>query len=184
MRERTSASIRRPSEAGFTFIEMMIAVLVLTTGLLALAVTLADGLGYMGISKYDYIAQQKASEAVESIFTARDIGEASWSSICNVGGGAGCKFLNGPQPLCDPGPDGIVGTADDNCAGAPDAILLPGPDGKFSDAVRVPLSNFTRTITIAPLNASLKQIQIVITYTGLHGVGRQYTLTTDISNFS
>lgn len=172
------------SHAGFTFLEMMIAVAVLSAGILGLAAALAEGLGYMSVSKYDYIAQQKASEAVESIFSARDIGEASWSSICNVGNGAGCKFLNGPQPLCDAGPDGIVGTADDNCAGLPDSILVPGPSGTFTDAVRTPLSNFTRTIAITSLNASLKQIQITITYTGTRGLVRQYTLTTNISNFS
>jgi len=86
--------------------------------------------------------------------------------------------------LCDPGPDGIVGTADDNCAGLPDAILLPGPDGKFSDAVRVPLSNFTRTITVTSINASLAQIQVVVTYSSGRWTARSYTLTTNISNFS
>jgi len=178
------ARMRRPSQAGFTLIEMMIATVVLSIGVLGLAATLADGLAYMDMSKYDYIAQQKASEAVESIFTARDMGEATWASICNVGNGTGCIFLTGPRQLCDPGADGIVGTADDNCAGLPDAILLPGPDGKFSDAVRVPLSNFTRTITITTINANLAQIQVVVTYSSGRWTGRTYTLTTNISNFS
>ncbi len=77
-----------------------------------------------------------------------------------------------------------MGTADDNCAGLPDAILLPGPDGKFSDAVRVPLSNFTRTITVTSINASLAQIQVVVTYSSGRWTARSYTLTTNISNFS
>ena len=112
------------------------------------------------------------------------MGEATWASICNVSSGTGCIFLNGPRQLCDPGTDGILGTADDNCVGLPDAILLPGPDGKFSDAVRVPLSNFTRTITITPINANLVQIQVVVTYSSGRWTGRQYTLTTNMSNFS
>lgn len=184
MRKRKSVGMRRPSQAGFTLIEMMIATVVLSIGVLGLAATLADGLAYMDMSKYDYIAQQKASEAVESIFSARDMGEATWASICNVGSGTGCIFLTGAKQLCDPGPDGIVGTADDNCAGLPDAILLPGPDGKFSDAVRVPLSNFTRTITITSINANLAQIQVVVTYSSGRWTARSYTLTTNISNFS
>ncbi|PYU55215.1 MAG: hypothetical protein DMG55_28800 [Acidobacteria bacterium] len=66
MRERKSIGMRRPSQAGFTLIEMMIATVVLSIGVLGLAATLADGLAYMDMSKYDYIAQQKASEAVPS----------------------------------------------------------------------------------------------------------------------
>jgi prepilin-type N-terminal cleavage/methylation domain-containing protein len=184
MRERKTVRIRQRAQAGFTLIEMMIATVVLSVGVLGLAATLADGLAYMDMSKYDYIAQQKASEAVESIFTARDMGEATWASICNVGSGTGCIFLSGPQSLCDPGPDGIVGTADDNCAGLPDAILLPGPDGRFSDAVRVPLSAFTRTITITPINTNLTQIQVDVTYSTGRWRGRTRTLITNISNFS
>src|SRR5438552_17102518 len=107
---------------------MSIATVVFSIGILGLAATLGDGLAYMDMSKYDYIAQQKASEAVESIFTARDMGEATWASICNVGNGTGCIFLTGPRQLCDPGPDGHVRTAEDNCAGLHNALLLPEPD--------------------------------------------------------
>ncbi len=89
------------------------------------------------------------------------MGEATWTSICNVGTGTGCIFLNGPRQLCDPRPDGIVGTGDGNCVGLPDAMLLLGPDGNFSDAVRVRLSNFTRTITITRIDANLSQIQMI-----------------------
>jgi type II secretory pathway pseudopilin PulG len=176
--------MRRRSAAGFTLIEMMIAIGIIFSGILALAATLADGLAYMQMSKWDYIAQQKASEAVESIFTARDIGSQSWTSICNVGSGTNCIFLTGAQSLCDPGPDGIVGTADDNCATAADAILVPGADGKFSDAVRIPLSNFSRTITITAINASLDQLTVTVTYSAGRWKNRSYTLTTNISNFS
>jgi hypothetical protein len=163
---------------------MMVSTAILLVGILGMAATLADGFAYMDMAKYDYIAQQKASEAVESIFTARDMGEATWATLCNVGSGAGCIFITGPQPLCDPGADGILGTADDNCAGLPDAIILPGPDGKFTDSVRAPLSSFTRTITITGINANLAQISVVVTYSKGKWVGRTYTLTTNISNFS
>jgi hypothetical protein len=43
-------------------------------------------------------------------------------------------------------------------------MLLLGPDGNFSDAVRVRLSNFTRTITITRIDANLSQIQVIVTY--------------------
>lgn len=177
----------RNRQAGFTLIETMIAIVVLCVGLLALAAMLGTGIAYMNLSQYDYIAQQKAAEAVESIFTARDMGQATWGNICNVGSGANCLFLTGAQPLCDAGPDGIIGTADDNCAGLPDALLLPNNALSFNPPVRVPLSGFTRTITIGPAPGvavpNLSQIQVTVTYTS-GKFTRSYTLITNISNFS
>ena len=191
------ASIRMPrrGQAGFTLMESMIAVAILAIGILALAAMLADCLAYMAMSQYDYIAQQKAAAAVESIFTARDMGQATWASICNVGSTVctGGIFINGAQPLCDPGIDGIVDTADDyvgsGCAVQPDAIILLNGSATFSSgsAIRVPLSTFqflrAVAITNVPNMANLRQIQVTITYTAGR-FKRTYTLTTNISNFS
>src|SRR5207253_918726 len=125
--------VRHRIQAGFTLLETMIATFVLVIGVLGLAATLAQGLAWMNVSQYEYIAQQKASEAIESIFTARDQGQATWSTICNVGSTV-CSngmFLVGPQLLCDPGTDGILGTSDDYVSGAcptaatTDSVLLP-----------------------------------------------------------
>jgi type II secretory pathway pseudopilin PulG len=190
----------RRSSAGFTLLETMIAIVVLVIGVLGLAAMLADGLAYMSTAQYDYVAQQKAAEATESVFTARDIGQHTWNSICNVGSTV-CPsgiFLNGPQILCDPGADGILGTADDfsgsSCTVSADALMLPSNStGLFntgtgaSSAIRVPLTtyNFKRTIAITavPNVANLRQIQVTITYT-VGRFSRTYTLTTNISNFS
>jgi prepilin-type N-terminal cleavage/methylation domain-containing protein len=174
----------RNRQSGFTLMEVMIAIVVLCVGLLALAAMLGTGIAYMSLSQYDYIAQEKAAEAVESIFTARDMGQATWGNICNVGAGPNCLFLNNPQPLCDPGPDGILGTADDNCAGLPDALLQPNNALSFNPPVRIPLSNFTRTITITPTAiANLNEISVTVQYTS-GTFTRSYTLVTNISNFS
>jgi prepilin-type N-terminal cleavage/methylation domain-containing protein len=193
---------RRGSKAGFTLIETMIALLVLVIGLLGLAAVLANGIAYMNASEYDYIAQQKAAQAIESIFTARDIGQATWGTICNVGSSVCSEgiFLNGPLPLCGPGPDGILGTADDyagaSCAGpplaAPDAILLPNNTGVFgANPVRLTLSTYTRTIAIStvldPLGnpiSNLRQITVTINYSAGPFRNRTYTLNAYISNFS
>jgi prepilin-type N-terminal cleavage/methylation domain-containing protein len=195
--KRINASIRmcRRAQAGFTLIETMIAVAILAIGILGLAAMLADCLAYMGMSQYDFIAQQKAAAAVESIFTARDMGQVTWASICNAGSTVctGGIFLNGAQPLCDPGIDGIVDTADDYVGGAcavqPDAIILLDGGATFASgaASRVPLSTFqflrTVTITNVPNVANLRQIQVTITYMASR-FKRTYTLTTNISNFS
>jgi type II secretory pathway pseudopilin PulG len=176
---------RRQSVLGFTLLETMVATAVLAFGVLALAAMLANGLAYMHSSQDDFIAHQKAEEAVEGIFAARDTAQVTWADIQNVQGGVGV-FLPGPQPLLAPGPNGVVGTAQDQ-ANNPDCIILPGADGIMgtADDVRVPLSNFQRTITITNVagNPNLRTIQVVITYnTGQ--LQRTYQLTTYISAFS
>jgi prepilin-type N-terminal cleavage/methylation domain-containing protein len=180
--------MRQDSGAGFTLIETMVAVVVLAIGVLGLAAMLASSVARMNVSQDEYIAQQKASEAVESIFTARNTGQKTWNTICNIGS-AICPagiFTAAPTQLCDPGPDGIVGTADDNCA-LLDSIVTPGPDGKLgtADDVNIALSNFTRTIAITavPGTTEIRQITVTINYTA-GGSNRSYTLTTNISAFS
>ena len=199
MRRRTvmNARMRRRNQAGFTLIETMIATLVLSIGLLGLAGILAQGLAYMNVSQYEYIAQQKAAETVESIFTARDQGQLTWTTICNVGSSvcSGGIFLTGALPLCDPNTDGILGTQDDYVSGAcPDAahtdsILLPNSTGVFGTSpARIPLTNFgfKRTITISSVTgiSNLRTIQVTITYRSGRWPSMSYTLTSAISNFS
>lgn len=181
---------RNRREAGFTLVETVVALGILAVGVLAMAAMLGTCVSLMSDAKFDYIAQQKALEAVESIYTARDLQQTSWSSIANVS--AGGIFMDGPQPLCAPGPDGIVGTVDDNCT-IPDYIAFPDAQGFIDttptmatngDATAV-LGTFKRQIIIAavPNRPGLNSIQVIITYTAgnLH---RTYTLTTGISQYS
>ncbi len=177
----------RPSAKGFTFIETMIALVVLIAGLLSLAVMLADALAYMQGSQSDFIAQQKAEEAVEAIFTAKYSNSVTWAQINNqaVATPLGL-FLAAPQPLLQPGPDGLLGSINDVGA-PPDYILEPGPDGKLgtADDVKVPLSNFTRTITITNFvgDTNLRNIQVTVTYTTTRWT-RTYTVNSLISAFN
>lgn len=200
-----SVRMRRCSNAGFTLVETLIAIAILTVGILSLAAMLASGLAYMSTSQTDYIAQEKASETVESIFTARDMGQATWSTICNVSSAicSGGIFVAGAMPLCGPGEDGIVGTADDfngtSCGGGavlaqPDSVIMPSGTGAVnvtsSDLVPLSTYSFLRTIAITNVVDSngnpipnLRQIQVTITYSA-GAFKRKYVLTTNISNFS
>jgi type II secretory pathway pseudopilin PulG len=172
--------------AGFSLLETMIALLVLMVGILGLAAMLGDSLSYMQGSQEDFIAQQKAEQAVEAIFTAKYTGSVTWAQVANLSGGNPTGlFLPGALPLTIPGTDGLVGTAVD-AAATPDYILEPGPDGKLgtADDVKVPLSTFTRTITITPYvgDANLRNINVTVNYsTGRFQ--RSYTINTLISAF-
>jgi len=179
---------RKRSQRGFTLLETMIALTVLFVGLLGLAAMLGDALAYMRGSQDDFIAQQKAEEAAEAIFTAKYTNGITWAQVQNLGGATPTGlFLVGPQPILVPGPtDGLVGTAAD--AGQPEeTILTPGPDGKLgtADDVSLPLTEFTRQITITNVatNSNLRSIQIQVFYnTGRFQ--RTFTMNTYISAFN
>jgi type II secretory pathway pseudopilin PulG len=178
---------KRHLEKGFTLLETMIALVIMFIGVLGLAAMLGDSLAYMQGSQADFIAQQKAEEAVEAINTAKYTNNITFAQVSNFGvGNPGGLFLSGPQPLLQPGPDGLVGGTTD--VGAPPAfLLLPGPDNILgtADDVQVPLSNFTRTIAITPIAGEgngLNQIVVTVNYT-VGRFTRQYQITTFISAF-
>ena len=183
---RGNRTLRSVSAAGFSLIEAMIAMAVLSFGVLGLAAMMTDGIAYMNMSQQDFIAQQKAEAAIESIFYARDSKIYSWAQLQNTSTVPGV-FLTVPEVLCDPGPDGIVDTVDDNLANV-DVIWAPGPNGILTDpvnATRMSLSSFRRTIVIAnvPTDPNVRTITVTINYTAGH-FKRTYTLTSYISRFS
>jgi prepilin-type N-terminal cleavage/methylation domain-containing protein len=177
----------RAAQKGFTLLETMVALVVLGIGLIALAAMLAGSMAYMNSSQADFIAQQKASEAIESIFTARDTQAVTYAQIQNVSSGG--IFLDGPENLIDPGPDGVVDTADDN-ANLPDTIIKPGPDGILgtADDIQIQLSVYykmQRTIVISNITGENGVRMIVVTVTYTTGTfNRTYTLTSYISQYS
>lgn len=180
---------RQRRQGGFTLIEAMIAIAVLTFGILSLAGVFAQGLLIANMTQMDYIAQKKAQEAMESVFAARDSKQLTWSNIYDVLGDGkdGGIFLDGPRPLVAPGPDGLYGTADDVLT-QPDVVILgPGPDGKLgtADDVVLSLNGMTRTISITdiPGETNVRQISITMNYRVGHTT-RQYTLLSYISQFS
>jgi hypothetical protein len=191
MRDRNRQVHRNRRQHGFSLMEAMIAVLVLSFGVLSLAAVFAQGLLFSEASQFDYIAQKKSEEAVESIFNARNTQATSWAQIQNVSTGG--IFLDGAQPLLAPGvTNGLVGTANDDAAHPDSVIVGPGPDGILgtADDVTIPLSNMQRTIQIAPvfdaagnIEPNVRTITVTMTYK-VGRLNRTYTLVSYISAFS
>jgi prepilin-type N-terminal cleavage/methylation domain-containing protein len=176
---------KRQAGKGFTLLETMISLVVLGVGVLGLAAMLADSLAYMQGSQDAFIAQQKAEEAAEAIYTAKYTNNATFQQLSNnTGGNPQGLFLVGPQPLLVPGADGLVGSVAD-AGGTPAFIVYPGPDGKLgtADDVKQSLGNFKRTIAISPVAGytnSLNQVLITVNYT-TGRFTRTYSLTTYVS---
>jgi prepilin-type N-terminal cleavage/methylation domain-containing protein len=176
------------SSRGFSLIEVVVALGVLTVAVLGLAGVMAAGMRQLNTSPSEVIAAQKAAQAVEAVYAARDSHKLTWAQIRNVEGENGNDngvFLDGAQPLHTEGPDGLVNTADDSSA--IENTDLPGPDGLLgtSDDRHLILDNFTREITIRDVageGGQLRSVTVTIAY--MVGSTRQtYTLTTFISAY-
>jgi hypothetical protein len=165
-------------QRGFALMEVLFSIVVLTIGLCGMLAMFSVALASTNSTQEDMFAKQEAVETLESIFTARNTSQIVWNDIQNVSNGG--KFLDGPQPILDPGPDGLAGTADDlnanaYCPGPSQCLVMPGPDGILGtgDDVLVPLNNYQRTIAIANvidpvtglLDPTLRQITVSIQYT-------------------
>jgi hypothetical protein len=169
----------------------MIAGAIMMIGLLAVLGLFGTALAATQASQLDEIAHARATQTLESIYTARQTSQFGFAAIDNTTAASGLgKFTAGMVALTDAGPDGLDGTSDD-VAAAP--IVLPGPDGKLgtSDDITVSLALFQRQITIAnvlnpidgQLDPNLKQVVVTIQYPGANGKLRNYTVQTLISAF-
>jgi len=187
------------AQRGFTLIETMIAIVILMVGILSLVAVFATAVASTQNAQENLIARQKAEEAMESIFTARNTQQITFAEIANISNGG--IFTDGATPLLSAGPDGLVNTADDVpfpangvCPTGPECITLPGPDGILGTADDVPMSlaNFTRQIQInsvleddlVTINPNLKQITITVVYvTGGSPAPHSYSVNALISAF-
>jgi prepilin-type N-terminal cleavage/methylation domain-containing protein len=192
---------RMAAQAGFSMIEVMIAIVVMSVGLLAVVASIATAVGATQSAQEDLVARHKALEALESIYTARNSQQVAFSSINNTGSGG--IFLSGAQPLLCAGPDGLVGTTDDvacmTSGGATcpnsgvECWVLPGLDGVLGtgDDQTMSLANFTRTITInqvllstGAINDNMMAVTVSVAYTKDGLPARTYTVNGLISRYN
>jgi prepilin-type N-terminal cleavage/methylation domain-containing protein len=182
----------RRTDQGFSLIEVVISMALLTIGLLSLLGIFGVAMAATQTSQENNTAKLLADEAMEGILTARETANISWAQINNTGSGG--IFLPGFQPIDCAGVDGLIGTADDAACG-PQILEQPGPSGVYvgtcpPDACNN-LTNFTRQILISPVivgggppSPTLRQVTITIQYTlPQFNVPRQYVLSTFISPY-
>jgi prepilin-type N-terminal cleavage/methylation domain-containing protein len=187
---RGNAFKQKRSERGFSLLEVVISMAILTVGLVSLLGVFGLAMASTQTSQQDMLAKQLANEALESIVTARNTSQVTWAQVNNITNGG--IFLNGANPINLAGADGIVGTADDAAAGT-QTLQDPGPDGIFgtADDVNIPLSAYQRTILISPvydssgnLVATLRGINITVQYyTTQTRLPKSYVVSSFISQY-
>ena len=174
------------SNAGFSLVESLVSVAILSFGLLAVAAAFLHGAAQLSGSHLDVLAREKAAEAIESVFTSRDTRTVQWAQIRNVAGEdgtAGGIFRDGPLPLARSGPDGLVNTADDPAE--LESLIAPGPDGLLgtADDTNRPLNEFTREVVIRDVSLTLRRLTVIIRYR-IGNLSREYTISTLISSYA
>ena len=186
-------------QRGFTLVETMIAIVVMSIGILSVLAVFGTAVATTQNAQENLIARQKALETMESIYTARNTQQINFSQIANISNGG--IFTDGPTQLLSAGRDGLVNTADDvdfpasgACPAGPECITLPGPDGILgtADDTAMSLANFQRQIQIntvleadgKTIDPNLRQITVTVSYfTGGSTVPRSYTVNALISAF-
>ncbi len=168
-------------DSGYGLLEVMMAVFVSVIGLVSLLALFSQSVFTMFLVQEELIAKQRAREAMETIYTARNT-QGSFADIETVADGG--IFEDGFQPLKVSGLDGLIGTADD---GAVETILLPGPDGLLGngDDINRTLTNFERQIEISAVGSysDLKLITVTVRFTTSQGWQRSFQASSYVSRY-
>lgn len=167
--------MRTGSEGGFTMIEAIVAIFVLTIGLIGTVAAIIYALEFGAISRNVGTAKQVIVASIEEVETLRNAQRLNFRQIANVdavdnsdSSNQFSGFSKGFVPVStEPGVDGVNGTNDD-------LSIAPGDDGKYGtdddkkDSLRI-IGGYTRQITVSEISTSLKKVEIKIRYVGRAG---------------
>ena len=162
------------SERGFSYIDVLIAITILLVGILTFAAAMTAAVVRTQESEEQLQAKQIATSTLESIFSVRELRTSGfgWDSIGTTTGTPTGVFLSGSQPVYSgPGPDGIVGTADDSSG----TTVVPG----FRREIQVTQRLDT---DFSPPRDNLKEVTVRVTYR-VGRANRVEEVTTFIANY-
>lgn len=159
---------------GFSLIEAVVAIFIITIGLIGTAAALGYAIHYGSISRNVTGAKSVIFAQIEEIEALRNSRRLDFKQIANAGGVDNSNtpavfsgFSTGFKDLSlNPGPDGVNGTDDDLRDKGADGVYGTGDDFDNPALVR---SGYTRQITITNLSSSMKKVEIRVRYLGSGG---------------
>ena len=202
--QKNSARFSRRTNAaqsGFSLIEVMISMVVLTTGLVSLLGVFGLAMAATQTSQQDMIAKQLADEQYESIVTARNTTQINWDrsttlapqTVPSAAPPLAAFFWSEPKHSTPRDRTDMYGTADDVTSGLRQTLVDPGPDGIFgtADDISIPLIGYQRTISITPLLdadgaviSSIRNVTITVQYSTPQTQQKSYVVNSYISQFN
>lgn len=159
------------NEEGFSLLEAIVAIVILTIALMATAASLTYALEFGTTSRNVGSAKLLITSTMEEIESLRNTRRLDFKQIANVGNvdnidskNAFSGFSVGFKAVgLNPGPDGVNGTDDDLTDAGPDTILGNSDDFINPDLSR---SGYMRQISVSPMptDPTIKKIEIKIRY--------------------
>ena len=179
--EAAAASPEKNGEAGFSYVETLISMVILTVGLLGVLSAMTFSLLYSQVLEKKTLAKGIAGSIIENIFAIRDIQSqggialSGWDAIQVKQSGNSGIFVSGWFPVrAGPGTDGIYGTTDDSCAEGGSCTTSPVAPG------------YERNIAITDIVENgvvrKRKVSVTVRYRAVGGVLREENISTIIAN--
>lgn len=174
-------------EAGFSLVEAVVAILVITIGLIGTAAAITYSLKFSLISRNVTNSKLIATAMLEEIDSLRTTRRLDFQQIANVGqvdNSTSANTFNGfstgfKEISLTPGPDGVNGTDDDLVDAGADGVYGTADDIKNPALVR---SGYMRQITITALTDTLKKIEVKVRYYSTGGSVGEITAVSYLNN--
>lgn len=125
--------MKQKQQAGFSLVEVIIAMIILLVGILATISALSFSIFSIQDSEQRSVSKEVTRSTLETVFSMRDLlafnqqaglSAYNWNSIKVKNGSNGGIFLDGWNPIREsPGADGIFGTGDDACSGTGTCVV-------------------------------------------------------------
>ncbi|MEQ1762662.1 MAG: hypothetical protein ABL984_05875 [Pyrinomonadaceae bacterium] len=190
--------MKKHSSDGFSYIDVMIALVITMFGILALLSALTFGVVQAQGQEDQMVAKHVASSTMESIMSLKetDPNRLGWIAVGNEGTNRDAAgvfrgvFVNGTQPVrIGTGPDNIFGTADDNGAVIPgmtrEIIITDECDPDRPSPNCVPCTPTVTPNCAPPGVAPVRIRSLVVTVRYFAGrIPRQETLTTVLTDYA
>jgi type II secretory pathway pseudopilin PulG len=175
--------MRQNSESGFSYIDVMIAIVILTIGILALLAGITASLVQSRGQEQQTLAKQIATSTMESIMSVKETDSArlGWNAIGNVGsnpvpfpsGPTRGIFVTGFQPvLLNAGVDEVLGTA---------AVPLVQRRIVITDLCDPDRPSYNCP-TPGPIRVRMRNVAVTVTYQ-VGGLQREEVLETVLTDY-
>ncbi len=175
------------SQDGFSYVEVIIAIVILMVGILALLSAITASVVQASGQQRQLAAKQIATTTLESIMSVKETGpnRLGWPAVGNVGSNLDASgvpqgiFVNGVQPVrAGAGADRVVGTADDNLEEISDVgrqIIITDICDPDRPSPNCP--------TPGTAGVRMRSVQVTIFY-NVGSIRRQETLATVLTDYS
>jgi type II secretory pathway pseudopilin PulG len=173
-KQKKNSNSTNRDEKGFSLIEAVVAILIITIGLIGTAAAITYALEFSAISRNVSNAKLVIVSTIEEIESLRNTRRLDFKQIANAGAvdnngtpNSFNGFSSGYKEVSlNPGPDGVNGTDDDLRNWGADETYGTADD--FDDPALV-RSGYVREITITNMNTTLKKVEIKVRYFGTGG---------------